>query len=132
MHARVEVINVWASWCYPCRRETRRLDALHRQAGPDVLFLGIDVKDSAAHARAFLAHQGVGYPQATDPDGRFAHALHLFGVPSTLVVDASGQVRWRHDGQLGPADASTLMAQVRSALSAGRLTDGGRATPSAR
>jgi len=115
VHARAEVINVWASWCYPCRRETHLLAALQRRAGNGVLFLGVDVKDSAARARAFLADQRVGYPQVTDRDGRFARALHLLGVPSTVVVDASGRVRWRHDGQLGPADASELLARLRAA-----------------
>jgi cytochrome c biogenesis protein CcmG, thiol:disulfide interchange protein DsbE len=115
VHARLEVINVWASWCYPCRRETDRLTALHRRAGPGVLFLGVDTKDSPTRARTFLADHRVRYPQVSDQDGRFALALHLFGVPSTVVVDGSGRVLWRHAGQVGPREADELMARIRAA-----------------
>jgi len=115
VHARVEVVNVWASWCGPCRRESRRLQAAHRHVASGVLFLGVDVKDSAARARAFLAGRHLGYPQVSDPTGRFARALHLFGVPSTVVVDGTGRVRWRHDGELGAADVRQLLARVRAA-----------------
>lgn len=119
VHARVEVVNVWASWCGPCRRESSLLAGVYRRAPRGVLFLGVDVKDSAARARGFLADRHVGYPQVSDPAGRFARALHLFGVPSTVVVDRTGRVRWRHDGQLGAADVRELMAQVRAARAAG-------------
>jgi len=118
VHSQVEVVNVWASWCGPCRRESARLAAAQRTAPRGVLFLGVDVKDSPAGARGFLAGRRVGYPQVSDPTGRFARALHLFGVPSTVVVDRSGRIRWRHDGQLGAADVQRLMAQVRSAVRA--------------
>lgn len=119
VHGRVEVINVWASWCAPCRQEIPRLEAADRRAAPGVLFLGVDVKDSAAHARAFLAGRHVGYPQVSDPTGRFARALHLFGVPSTVVVDHAGRIRWRHDGELGAAEVRAMLARVRAARRGG-------------
>lgn len=113
VHARAEVINVWASWCGPCRKETVRLERAHRRTDPDVLFLGVDVKDSADKARSFLAAQHVTYPQVEDRQGRFARELHLVGVPNTLLVDGSGRIRYRHEGQLHADDVRRLLQRIR-------------------
>lgn len=112
VHGQPEVINIWASWCGPCREETARLQRAYEQAGGRVLFLGVDVKDSTSAAVAFLANQHVTYPQASDPDARFPRLLRLPGVPNTLVVDGTGHVIYRRIGELSEAQLRQALARV--------------------
>jgi len=100
LHGKPEVINVWASWCGPCREEMPMLEREHDRLGGRVLFLGVDVKDSRSAARSFLARHGVSYPQVFDPDADLPLRLRLQGVPNTLFVDASGTVVDRVIGRL--------------------------------
>ncbi|HET7173318.1 MAG TPA: redoxin family protein [Nocardioidaceae bacterium] len=100
VHGRPEVINIWASWCGPCKQETPLLQRVHAAIGHRVLFLGVDVRDTRSRALAFLAYYGVSYAQVFDSGGRFPLSLHLAGVPNTLFVDAAGKVVYRRIGAL--------------------------------
>lgn len=100
LHGKPEVINIWASWCAPCREEMPMLQREHDRLGDRVQFLGVDVKDSRSAARSFLARHGITYAQAFDADGDLPLRLRLQGVPNTLFVDASGTVVDRVIGQL--------------------------------
>lgn len=111
-HGRPEVINMWASWCYPCREEIGELEQAHRRLGTRVLFLGIDERDQRAPAVAFLGDHGVSYPQAMDPNGHFARALGFLGVPNTIAIDAAGHVVYRYRGQLTAAALDDLLAAL--------------------
>lgn len=94
------VINVWASWCSPCRRE---LPLLARASTLGVRVLGIDERDSASRARAFALSRGASYPSLLDADGRLLATLRMLpqtGVPSTLVVARDGHVVARVVGPL--------------------------------
>ena len=106
----VIVLNVWASWCPPCRAEASDLVAASRRlAGEDVQFVGIDTRDSDANARSFVREAGVTYPSIVDPDGQtllgFDPSLSAVALPSTLVLDARHRVAAR---VLGPITATTL------------------------
>lgn len=106
------VLNVWGSWCAPCRSEAPDLVEASEQL-PDVQFIGINTKDlDPAPAQAFVRSFGVTYPNLYDPDG----ALLLgFGqvppkaIPSTLVIDESGAVAAR---MLGEVTSTVLMGVV--------------------
>lgn len=100
VHGHPEVINVWASWCPPCRREAAILEAAHRAAGDRILFIGVDTRDTKAAARRFLADSGVTYPQVFDDAGAFAAKANVPGLPYTLVVNASGQIVYQGIGEL--------------------------------
>ncbi len=102
VHGRPEVINVWASWCRPCRRESPLLQAAHQKAGDRILFLGVDSRDSRSAALSFLATYGVTYPQVFDSAGTFASRLGIPGLPYTLFVDASGHIVYSWGGELTP------------------------------
>jgi cytochrome c biogenesis protein CcmG, thiol:disulfide interchange protein DsbE len=91
-HGKPQVINVWASWCGPCRDEMPLLQAAHEAVGRRVLFLGVAVRDSRSRALAFLSAHGVTYPQVLDERGQFPEAMRFAGVPDTLVIAADGKV----------------------------------------
>jgi cytochrome c biogenesis protein CcmG/thiol:disulfide interchange protein DsbE len=99
-YGRPEVINLWASWCGPCRTESDLLESAHRRAGDRVFFLGVDTRDERSAALRFLGAAGVTYPQVLDPGATLARAEGVPGLPYTLVVDAGGRVVWRHVGVL--------------------------------
>lgn len=92
----VVVLNVWGSWCGPCRAEVPDLQQLHESMGPKgVTVLGVDVRDDRDAARDFLADRDVTYPNIFDQPGRSLLALDGFPrntVPSTLVLDRQHRV----------------------------------------
>lgn len=98
------VINVWGSWCPPCRLETPDLiETAKRLQGHGVAFLGIDTTETAAVVRAFVASKGVPYPQAViAADAPFAVAYDIRNYPTTIVIDPHGIVRAIHADNILP------------------------------
>lgn len=92
----VVVLNIWGSWCGPCRTEMPELQELHRTLGPQgVTVLGIDVRDGRNAARDFLAGSSITYPNIFDQPARSLRALDGFPrntVPSTVVLDRRHRV----------------------------------------
>jgi thiol-disulfide isomerase/thioredoxin len=87
------VINLWASWCEPCRKELPLLARADRELGDRVRFLGVDVADAAPEAALRLADlSGITYPQLADPDSRARGGLRVSGLPQTVFVDARGRM----------------------------------------
>jgi thiol-disulfide isomerase/thioredoxin len=109
------VVNVWGSWCGPCRKEAPALQAAYAQLkSSGVAFLGIDTRDDdPAQAKAFEDNFGITYPSIVDDGG--AVLLNLRGVvapsavPTTLVIDEQGRVAARVSG---PVDTTTLVGLV--------------------
>jgi thiol-disulfide isomerase/thioredoxin len=97
------VMNFFAAWCPPCREELPTLSAAQRRVGGNVAFLGIDVADSNSAALDLVKASGVTYPLGTDPDYKIADSLyHLRGLPSTVFIDAKGNIAATVLGQLSP------------------------------
>jgi cytochrome c biogenesis protein CcmG/thiol:disulfide interchange protein DsbE len=99
---RVWVLNVWASWCAPCKEEHPLLVALARQGG--VTLVGLNFKDDPRNAQEWLRKLGNPYlaTLATGPgDSGAGYGVH--GLPLTLVIDQAGVVRHQHLGLLTPA-----------------------------
>jgi DsbE subfamily thiol:disulfide oxidoreductase len=90
----VLVINVWADWCGPCRREQPQLVRLADRYQNQVRFLGINYQDDRDAARAWVEEFGVPYPSLYDPSGRTAVELGYPFLPDTYVVDREGRIRW--------------------------------------
>jgi thiol-disulfide isomerase/thioredoxin len=89
---RAAVLNLWASWCVPCRQEMPVLAAYAAQPGA-VVVLGVNVRDQPASALGLLADLGVHYPSVTDPDGAVQHALRAPPVlPVSYLVRPDGSV----------------------------------------
>lgn len=106
------VVNVWASWCGPCRFEFPVLQKLSARYGKRVAFLGINSEDSGDAAATFLREEPVPYPSYTDPDKKLAESLgvHL-GFPDTAFYDAKGKLVYLKQGPY--SDDSELEADVR-------------------
>jgi cytochrome c biogenesis protein CcmG/thiol:disulfide interchange protein DsbE len=95
------VLNVWASWCAPCRSEHPQLVAFAQRSG--VTLVGWNYKDRREDAQPWLRQLGDPYRVSVfDGDGRAAIDLGVYGVPETFVVDAQGIVRFKHVGPLTP------------------------------
>jgi thiol-disulfide isomerase/thioredoxin len=92
------VVNVWASWCGPCRTEMPILQQVALDRGREVGFLGVDLKDERAAAKRFLEKVPLSYPSYEDPEGDIYNAYRLAGVPSTIFYDAAGRQTYVHQG----------------------------------
>ncbi len=115
----VVVINVWGSWCSPCRAEAPALArAAEETRTQGVRFLGIDTRDSAGAARAFTRNYGISYPSLYDTDGailmQYSNLVPISAIPSTLVLDRQGQVAAR---VVGKVDYTTLTGLLDDAIS---------------
>lgn len=106
---RPTLVNLWATWCGPCREEMPLLQAAHTRHGEQIRFLGVDVQDDPEAARWFLAELGNSYPHAVDADGELPRELGARGLPVTLAVDADGRVVDRAMGQLTSEELQRLI-----------------------
>jgi thiol-disulfide isomerase/thioredoxin len=106
---KVVVLNIWASWCGPCREESPMLGTTAKvYASQGVVFVGIDEADTTSAGRAFATSAGMTYPSFVDPDGGLLSKLKMLpqmGIPSTLVLDKHGRVAAR---VIGPTNAAEL------------------------
>ena len=102
----VTVVNVFASWCIPCRDEHPVLEALKSQTG--VRLFGMNQKDAPENAVAFLTELGNPYDAiGADGNGRASIDWGVYGVPETFIVDAKGVIRFKHVGPLGMDDLAS-------------------------
>ena len=83
------VVNLWATWCAPCRRELPAFQEVSERR-PDVRFVGIDIGEDAAKAEDFIDELGITFEQFVDERGELTDALGAAALPVTLVVDTDG------------------------------------------
>ena len=110
----IVVLNVWASWCAPCRAEAPELQEVWNDVqGRGVQFVGLNTRDSELSAQRFVETMGLTFPSVQDTDGRlqllFSDSLPPQAIPSTLVIDRDGNVAARI---LGKASAATLRGVI--------------------
>ena len=84
------VINFWASWCGPCKREADHLAALSHRLPGNARLIGVDWNDGAPGARAFIRHYGWTFPNLRDASGAVGNNFGLSGLPNTFVLDSRG------------------------------------------
>lgn len=115
----VSVVNVWASWCVPCRAEAPQLQELAREQG--ITLYGLVYKDTPQKARAFLDDVGNPFSRIDlDADGHAGIEWGIYGVPETFVIDGKGIIRLRFPGPLvGNALSATVLPAIEQARAAG-------------
>ena len=112
LKGRVTVVNVWASWCGPCRQEHPLLVDL--AGDPSVRLVGINQRDDPDNARRFLGTLGNPYAAVgVDPNGRASIDWGVYGVPETFIVGPDGTIRHKHIGPLTPENISAFKERLR-------------------
>lgn len=98
---KVVLVNLWATWCPPCRAEIPALETLYRQyQSQGLVVLGIDQGESAKVAGAFAHKLGVTYPVLVDDGQQYGRAYAALGLPTSILVDRSGKIVRGIDGEM--------------------------------
>ncbi len=114
----VVLLNVWATWCKPCRQEIPALDSLQREFGARgfrVAGVSIDVITDTIAIAGFARELGASSTLWLDADDKVSSTFRAIGVPSTYLIERDGVLRWRHMGPVKATDP-TLRAVLDSAL----------------
>lgn len=109
---KVVLVNVWATWCGPCRYEIPELQALHDQyASKGLEVLGVSVDEGGVDAvKQFVQEQKMTYPVALDPEGRIANLLQTSMLPTSVLLNRDGKIIWKRAGIIRPDDIELTAA----------------------
>ncbi|MGH8180988.1 MAG: TlpA disulfide reductase family protein [Steroidobacteraceae bacterium] len=112
----VVMINFWASWCGPCRQEMPLLDSIYRKY-KDMGFelIGVNVEPDAKSANAWLKATPVSYPVLYDPQSKVSQLYQVQAMPTTVIIDRTGTVRFLHRGYV-PGDENAYLNSIRSLI----------------
>jgi peroxiredoxin len=121
-HGHVVVLNFWGSWCTVCRQEAPALAVAARQLKPSgVQFVGVDVEDNTASAKAYMQQYGLSYPSLNDPGdliaAEFNQLIPISALPSTLVISPDGKIAGRVIGAASVQDLRRLIKAASLPLS---------------
>ena len=103
------VVNLWATWCAPCKRELPEFEAVHRSVAGEVTFVGVNIGDDGDEAADYLDDLGITYDQYLDVDSELTAALKTATLPMTLIIDDDEQITLRH---IGPLDQGELIEAI--------------------
>jgi thiol-disulfide isomerase/thioredoxin len=116
LKGQVVMINFWASWCGPCRQEFPALDQIYAKYKPmGFTLVAINVESERADAEKFLGATPVNFPILFDPDNTVSGKYGVSAMPTTVLVDRQGRVRWQHRAYK-PGDEAKYIEQIRAAL----------------
>lgn len=107
------IMNMWASWCVPCRAETPILERAYHARGTEVRFLGVASQDRRPDARAFMAEFNVSYVNLFDVGNALPRRLQARGFPTTVALDARGRVQASSYGGLTEQRLAAMIQSVR-------------------
>ena len=113
----VVFLNLWATWCGPCRFEIPQLEKMHaKYAARGFEVVGVSVDEGGVEAvKPFVKEQTIAYPVALDPSGKIANILQTTVLPTSVLIDRNGKIVWRRIGALMGPDAA-LDAAIEKAL----------------
>ena len=115
---KVVLLNIWATWCHPCRDEIPYLETLyekHRADGFEIVGVSVDARGQDAEIREFVTDFRMTYPIWHDPDERVQSTFLALGVPASYLIDRAGVLRWRRIGVIRAGD-TTLTRALTDAL----------------
>jgi cytochrome c biogenesis protein CcmG/thiol:disulfide interchange protein DsbE len=106
------LINFWASWCEPCRKEAPELERLDRSLHGEAHLVGVDYTDQDGNARDFIQRFGWTFPVLSDPDGIYGARYRFSGLPTTIVLDSQGRIAATLRGPQTAADLRRALDSV--------------------
>jgi len=106
------LVNIWASWCVPCRAEAPILRRASADLDGKVVFLGVAAKDDVSASRAFLDEFSITYPNLSDPAGEVPSLVAMRGYPTTIAIDRDGKVRGSSFGGLTENRLAALLSEI--------------------
>ena len=115
---KVVLLNIWATWCHPCRDEIPELRAVYsryKARGLELVGVSVDADGADDNVRQFMKEFEMTYPVWLDPDERISAQFLTIGVPTTFLIDKQGILRWRKTGPVQPGD-TTLTVAIERAL----------------
>jgi len=114
----VVLLNLWATWCVPCRYEIPELQKLHdRYASRGFKVIGVSIDESGVDSvKQFAEEEKITYPIALDADGHLANVLQTTVLPTSVIIDRNGRIVWRKIGALMPNEIASLDALVQRTL----------------
>ena len=116
LRGQVVMINFWASWCGPCRTEFPLLDQIYKKyKSAGFTLVGVNVEPDAKDAESFIAKTPVTFPILFDKDSAVSKLYHVSGMPTTVLIDRKGVLRWVHRSYV-PGDENEYLNQVRAIL----------------
>jgi len=118
LRGKAVLLNVWATWCHPCRDEIPELQRLHeryRDRGLEIVGVSVDGANADGAIRDFMGRYRMTYPVWRDPAETVSATFLVVGVPATFLIDRAGVLRWRKTGPIAKADTA-LIAAIEGAI----------------
>ncbi|HEY4644834.1 MAG TPA: TlpA disulfide reductase family protein [Steroidobacteraceae bacterium] len=114
LRGQVVMINFWATWCGPCRQEMPLLEQMYKKYKPmGFTLLGVNVEPDPSGAEGWLAETPVSFPILFDRENRVSKLYNVSGMPSSVLIDRKGNVRYLHRGYK-PGDENTYLNHIRA------------------
>jgi peroxiredoxin len=112
----VVLVNFWATWCGPCQQEMPLLEQMYKKYQPaGFTLIGVNVDKEAAPVKALLARRPVSFPVLLDPANEVSKAYHVDEMPSSVIIDRKGQIRYIHRGYK-PGDENEYQDRIRQLI----------------
>jgi cytochrome c biogenesis protein CcmG/thiol:disulfide interchange protein DsbE len=109
----VVLVNFWATWCPPCQAEIPDFEEAYRERGGDgFVVLGVNVEEPPSEVLPFVADMGITYPVVLDREGRVSRAYRALGLPTSLLVDQDGVIRFRQEGIVSASELAWHLADL--------------------
>jgi peroxiredoxin len=113
LKGKVVLLDFWAQWCEPCKKELPQLEKLAKQwAGKDVVVVGINIDKQRDNAERLTKLLGITFPTLLDPSGSVAGTYDLPKMPTSFVIDRKGIVRFVHEGFDGAGDVDRFQKEL--------------------
>jgi peroxiredoxin len=112
----VVMVNFWATWCGPCQQEMPLLDQMYKKYKPaGFTLIGVNVDKEGPAVKELLARKPVSFPVLLDPANQVSKAYHVDEMPSSVIIDRKGQIRYIHRGYK-PGDENEYQDRIRQLI----------------
>lgn len=112
VRGKVTILNFWTTWCPPCRAEMPELDRFARKYQGTLKFYAVNIKESGSAVNAFLRQNQYRLPVLLDSEGKVAETYAVWAIPTTLILDANGVVRYRKAGAVTLQELEKVIADL--------------------